>query len=372
MSLTPQTPDFQNGLQVAKNFWSKPEGKVGMVVLGLAALGIIGGVTLALPAILAFISVVLASTVELFALLAVLGFMLFLATNKKVHLLVRNCFQLSMRWATSLVIETDPIGILRNYIEEMKLKKQQLDTSISSVAGAKKSLETNISGKKTDIGHQKSLISQVDSQLLPLKRQLGSMDPNNQDSMELQLKIGRLELNKQGFAQKSGMEMDSVTKLSTILDQTNRIYNGLRRWSQLADYQIDTTTQKVDMLAEERKTVLASAKALGAAQSILKGDPAQLALIDQTLEYLADDTANKLGAMDDFDKYSQKYLDTMDIEKGASASDALAKIAEFEAKLKAPELTSTPITMIPDSTGTYTVPAPKQITSSSYDEVFKK
>lgn len=370
MSITPSTPGIQ---ATVKSFWDRKEGTTGKLFLGLAAVVLGVGIFLWLPAILAFVNLVLMSAVETFALACVLLAMITLAFNKKVHLLVRNCFQLSMRWMTGLVIETDPIGILRNYIDEMKKKKQDLDNSISSVAGAKKSLETNIAAKKSDILNQKSLIKQVDSQLVPLNRQMGTLDPNGQDFIEVQLKVGRLELSKQGFAQKAGMEMDSVTKLSAILDQTNRIYNGLRRWDQLADYQIDTTSQKVEMLAEERKTVLASAKALGAAQSILKGDPAQLTMIDQTLEFLADDTANKLGAMDDFDKFSQKYLDSMDIEKGAAASDALSKLDEFEAKMKTPSLSSgvPTINMVPDRTGVYSE-VPKSISSTSYDDIFKK
>jgi hypothetical protein len=354
MSLTPSTPNLR---QTVKSFWDRREGTTGKIFLALAAFAIGTVLFLGWSAIVPFILGVVADTVQLVLLCAFLALCFFLATNKKIHILVKNAFQLAMRWLTGAFIEIDPIGILKNNLNEMKKKKGEFEENLATVAGSKKSLELSIAKKKQAIAEDKGKVQEVDRMLSTV----------GNDQMG-QLKRQQLTLNRTMYLNDAGMKMSTVDKLSVLLKQTDKMYEMLYRWSNLADFNIQNTQNQVENLAEERKSILAASAALGAAKRLLKGDPEQLQLVDQTLEFLADDTAAKLGAMDDFARYSEKFLTDMDIETGASASGAEAKFAEFEQRMlqDGRQNVNIPIATVQNTEGVY-VPVEK---TNDYNKYF--
>ena len=136
-----------------------------------------------------------------------------------------------------------------------------------------------------------------------------------------------------------------------ILDQTNRMYDQLCRLRDLAQFKVQSLSQQADMYAKQRATILASQKALGAAGRIIKGDPQQLAIVDQTIEYLNNEAADTIGAMNDFNRWSEKYLTDMDVQTGANADEATKIFGALEQKLNLPSAV-TGVTMVgttPDS-----------------------
>jgi hypothetical protein len=323
MSITPVTPNFN-----LKSFWKKPEGKAGAIILfGGGIAGLYG-----LAAILPWMIALLANTIyaaglgiALFALLAIIS-------NKTFRSIVKNSFQLGMRWMTSILIEIDPIGILKNTLDKMRDRKTELDAGVGGCAGAKKRLETQIEKNSGQINHTRSLIDEVARKLAGQR-----LD---------QLTYQSLTLQKQRYLQEVGRRMHSNENLQRILDQTNRMYVMLTRWQQLAEYNIENTDAEIKNAEDERKSILATYKSLGPAQKLIKGDPEELKMMNAALEFLAEDNANKLGAMEDFARYSEKFLTNMDIEQGASAEDAEKMLTAFEQKLL---VTGSPSPTIPNS-----------------------
>jgi hypothetical protein len=313
MSMTPTTPNFS-----LKSFWKRPEGKTGTAVLLVSTLALVYGGVVFLPVIFAAVASILQSL--FLSALSIVGLitLLYVVTNKTFRNIVSNVFQLSMRWITGVVVELDPIGILRNNLDRMRSKNEELGRGVAGCRGAKTQLERQIATNTESITHARSLIAEVD-------RKTGLTTDN--------LVRQSLILRKQAQLQEIGRKMHSNETLDGILKQTTRMYTLLTRWQQLAEFNIENTQAEVDNLAVERKTILASYKALGPAQRLIKGDPEQLKMVNRSLEYLAEDNANKLGAMEDFARYSQKFLDGMDLEQGASASDAEKMLGEFEKRL---------------------------------------
>ena len=136
MSLSPVTPNFSQSLQgyTPKSFWKRPEGPFGMLVL----VALIVGAGIGLYIILPFLIVLLTNTLYAAALVAVLFVILWLAFNPTFRTAVRNLFQNSVRWFASWVVETDPIGILRNNLDDMKKEQADLDQTLQRFAGAAK------------------------------------------------------------------------------------------------------------------------------------------------------------------------------------------------------------------------------------------
>jgi hypothetical protein len=334
MSLTPSTPDFNTKL---KSFWQRPEGKLGAVVLLATAIAAIYGTGLILP----WLILLLSNTITAVELAVALFAILYVVTNRTFRSIVDNTFRLGMRWMTSLVIEIDPIGILENTRDKMSENNQKLAEAVGKTRGAKQLVETEISKNKSAIDHATSIKEQADKQLT---RETNSIAKQ------------RIMLTRTMELQEIGRKLKSNEKLAAILTQTSKLYDMLVRWQQLAEFNVDNMSAEIENAKAERKTILQAYAGLGFAKKIIKGDPEQMKMLNASLEYLVQDNASKLGDMEDFARYSEKYLTQMDLEQGASADDAEKMLAQYETKLLS---AGTPGDAIPVMKSQDAVPVPR-------------
>ena len=316
MSLTPVTPSFTQNLQgySPKSFWKRPEGPFGMVVLVALIVGAAVGIYVILP----FLITLLTNTLYAAALTAVLIAVLWLAFNPTFRTAVRNLFQSTVRWFASWVVETDPIGILRNNLDDMKKEKANLDQTLQRFAGSDERLQRSIAAKNDEIatlGHKATKAEQMAA---------AATDPMERE---------RLMLERQTFLEKAGMLMQGVKQLQALQEQTSKMLSTFQHWSQIADSKIQRTENKVSFLAEQRKMILDAKATLGVGQSLLRGNPEQLKMVDMALDYLEDDTSRTLGEIREFSRYTDKLLTDDQIESGAMADEAASKFAEFNQKL---------------------------------------
>jgi hypothetical protein len=313
MATSPTVPDFSNFSP--KSFFSKPEGKPGMILM--AALGIAGmyGLYLALP----FLITLVTNLLTLCLLVGALVGLIALVMNGTVQTLAKNIFQSICRGIATMYTTIDPIGILKNQLDDMKKAKAELDQTIQRFAGSDNNLRTNIARKTAEI-----------NQLMAQSQQAGRMLATEQDP----LKKERIQLQKETYEQKAGMLMGFVKQLQDLETQTNDMLNKFRHWSQVSDAKIERTEIKVEIFAEQRKAILDAKSTLHAGIRILKGDPEQLKLVDGAIEYLQEDAARTLGEIQEFNRYSDKLLTDIDIENGANAEMARQKFAEFSCKIE--------------------------------------
>jgi hypothetical protein len=316
MGISPVTPSYTQNIQgyTPKTFWQRPEGPFGMVVL--AALIVGGGIGLYL--ILPFLIVLLTNTLYAAALAGALIAILWLAFNPTVRTAVSNLFQNTVRFFASWVVETDPIGILRNNLDDMKKAKYALDQTLQRFAGSDERLQRSIAAKTEEIntlGRKATKAQQMAT---------AATDPMEKE---------RLSLERQTFLEQAGMLMQGVKQLQALEDQTAKMLQTFQHWSQIADSKIQRTENKVGFLAEQRKMILDAKATLGMGQRLLRGNPEQLKMVDMALDYLEEDTARTLGEIKEFSRYTDKLLTDDQIESGAAADDAAAKFAEFNQKL---------------------------------------
>ena len=316
MSLTPGVPTFTSNLQgyTPRSFWKRPEGPFGMVALALLIIaGCVG-----LYEILPLIITLLQNTLYAIGLVAALIAVLWLIFNPTFRNAVSNLFQNVVRFFASWVVETDPIGILRNNLEDMKKAKYDLDQTLQRFAGSDERLQRSIAAKNEDIGALGRKASKAEQ-----------MAAAATDPMERE----RLSLERQTFLEQAGMLMQGVKQLQALEDQTSKMLKTFQHWSQIADSKIQRTENKVNFLAEQRKMILDAKATLGVGQRLLRGNPEQLKMVDMALEYLEDDTSRTLGEIREFSRYTDKLLTDDQIETGAAADEAAAKFAEFNQKL---------------------------------------
>src|SRR2546430_8660616 len=154
MATTPGSPVVQ-GL---KNFWQRPEGTVGKVVLVLGGIAAAYGFVQVLP----FLIAAATDTLHLAILIGAILLLIFIVTDKRVLTLGKLIFQSVMRYLTGLFIELDPIGILKNYIGEMKKNLGIMDEQLGNLNGSIRTLQNQIDANQKDAEHSMALANQAD------------------------------------------------------------------------------------------------------------------------------------------------------------------------------------------------------------------
>jgi hypothetical protein len=296
--------DYQSGLgEVAqKSFWDKPEGKTGLLVALVSLLG--GGYLL--YKVLPFIIQLLENT--LYA--SLLGGALLVLTaplwNSNVRTLCSYMFKSAMRAVTGFFVEIDPIGILKNYIQDLVKNQSQMDAQVANLRGSIGRVKSIIEKNAEDSAHSLKLAAAAKQQ-----EQRAAFVLNAR-------KAGRLE--------------KSNVTLQSMLSKMEFLYKNLNKLREVSDIMIQDMNSEVEVKEQERAALLAGHGAFRSAMKILKGDPDKRALYDQAMDHLADDYARKVGEIENFMEASEGFIASVDLDNLVFEQEALEKLEELEQK----------------------------------------
>jgi hypothetical protein len=241
--------------------------------------------------------------------------------------------------------------MLRNNVLMLQKQGMEFSDAVSKLAGSKQSLEKDVYDQTLDISHDRDLAVAAQNKINQITSRLAQLTGN--DKQEAMLEIQRLTLSIQGYKQAASISKQTIDTEKPILTQTNKMYDQASRLRDLAQFKVASLSQQADMYEKQRKSILAAQQALGAAGRILRGDPEQLAIVDQTIDYLNNEAADTIGAMSDFNRWSEKYLTDMDVQNEAGAAEADKMFATMESRLQLPSSVSSAITS-PGTTPTAT------------------
>jgi hypothetical protein len=352
MSITPSAPNLGQDL---KSFWSRPEGKTGMIFIVLAAAAAVYGWAQIVP----FIVSMLADTLHMVYLAAILGAILFVVFSSRTHLM----FRLLMRAITGMIINIDPIGILKDHLSQMRKRRDVMSQQISNVSGQIQYLK--------DIINKNLALANENMRLAAHAKKIATTtaDQNEQLRMALQMKA---KANQAGRLQKSNLSYQQ------LLGKLQNIYDLLSKWAVHIDFYIEDTDNEVKQAEIEYKTINTAYRAYRTALAVIKGTGDEKELYNQTMEKLAEEAGRKLGEMEDFQRLAQNFMDTIDLENGAVETEALEKLDAYEQKLLTSGATETPF-LLPGATAA-PVPVPVKKTgdapspaksASDYGDMFK-
>ena len=288
--------------QGAKSFWKKPEGKTGMIVAGGVVVG--GGILLykALP----FIITLLENT--LYA--SLLGVAALVVTSplwsSKMRALTSYMFRSAMRKVTGLFVEIDPIGILLNYVEDLKKSLRTMDGQIGNLRGQITGLERIIATNAAEAEKSLKLAGQAQKQ--------------GQKSAFV------LQARKQGRLEQSNMTLQG------LLNKMQALYKLMTKLRETSDVMVQDMESEVDVKTKERNAIRASYGAFTAALKVMRGDPDRRALFDQAMDHLADDYASKVGEIENFMDVSKGFIASVDLENGVFEEEALEKLNMLETR----------------------------------------
>ena len=290
--------------QQTKSFFQRPEGKTGIlfIVAGLLAAG--WGLYVALP----FLIVLLTNAIHAAALAGVLALMVFLVLDKRVRTLASYGFRSLMRAITGLVIEIDPIGILKGYVEDTRKRLETMQRSMGDLEGQKKKLKAIIDKNERDrvqslqtakVAHEKG--AEYKASFVLQSRQAGRLQKSN------------------------------IT-LQALYNKMQTMSKVLKKMHDAADFMATDLEQEVQVKESERNAIVASYNAFTSARKIIAGDTDQKALFDQAMEHLANDYAMKVGEIELFMEMSEGFIKSVDLENGVYEQDALDQFEQWEKK----------------------------------------
>lgn len=302
------TPDFsQLGGGEAdaekRSFWSRPEGVFGLIVLAaIAGLGLVY-----FNRVVEFLIRVAENTLYLGLLLAALGVLIFLFTSKDVRTAVFFLFKTLMRKITGVVVQLDPIAIMKIYIDDLKDKRRKMQGQIDQLAGQLVKLNKKI-GENNEAIKQKFAEANKANSL--------SDKPGMREAAQLATieGAGLQEMNEKLFPLQRNMKL---------------VLEFMEKVNKSADYIIKETEIKVKLKEAEYQIVKESSNALRTAVSIFKGNPDKKFYFDESMEYIQDDMSRKLGEMKRAMDLSMDFINSVDIQNGVLSDKGQALLEAY-------------------------------------------
>jgi len=283
-----------------KSFWSRPEGTTGAVFL----LGAIGGAAWLLFKNSAFLLGLLSNTIGIVVSLLVLGAIIYMVLDPKMRTLVSYMYKSVMRWITGIFVTIDPVGILKNYIDDLKDNLKKMSKQIGGLKGQMRKLKTIVENNNKDI-----------EQNLAIAR--AAKTKGDQKSLMLSTrKAARLK--------------ESNGKYTALHSKMSILYKVLTKMYSNSEILLEDTVDQVKVKEQERKAIRASHSAMSSAMSIIKGDGDKRAMFDQAMEVIADDVSNKVGEMERFMEMSSDFMNSVDLQNGVFEEKGLKMLEEYE------------------------------------------
>jgi len=281
-----------------KSFWKRPEGVTGLIFLTaiLAGLALIGySILINFGTIMSIVASVL-----------IVGSLLYMAIDPKMRNLVWYLYKNTMRKITGFFITIDPIGILKNYVDDLEDNLKKMSKQIGAIRGQMRKLKTMVETNNREIDENMKIASVAKKQ-------------KNQKALTL-------------ATRKASRLRDSNAKYQNLYDKMKVIHRILAKMYSNSEILLEDTRDQVMIKEQERKAIRASHSAMKSAMSVISGDPDKRAMFDAAMEVVADDVANKVGEMERFMDMSSNFMENMDIQNGIFEEKGIKMLEEWEKK----------------------------------------
>jgi hypothetical protein len=286
-----------------KTFLQRPEGKTGLILGTLLAGAACYGVWLLIPFLVAFLTGLL----QIAILAGVLAFLAFVVSDKRIRTLASYCWKSLMRAITGLIVEIDPIGILKGYLEDLQKR----------------------------LGIMRQSMGNLNGQMVKLKRIIDSNEEQRKHSLEVAKLAHNKPESKPAFilqSRQAGRLQKSNLTLQALYNKMQAMSKMLKKYYDVSEFYVNDIDEEIKVKTQERDAIRASYNAFTSARAILQGEGDRKALFDQAMDFLNDDYAMKIGEIEQFMDMSEGFIKTMDLENGVYEQDALAQFDAWDKK----------------------------------------
>jgi predicted nucleic acid-binding Zn-ribbon protein len=215
-------------------------------------------------------------------------------------------YKSAMRKITGLFVTIDPIGILKNYVDDLRKNLRKMNRQLSMLRGQMHKLKEMIINNQKEIKTNMTLAHEAKA-------------GNNN-------KIVILKTRKAGRLKESNMKLEDLYKRMEVL------YRVLNKMYENSSILLEDVQDQVQLKEQERKAIRASHSAMKSAMSIIKGDGDKRAMFDQALEAVADDVSQKVGEMERFMDMSESFMNSIDLQNGIFEEEGMKMLEQWEAE----------------------------------------
>jgi hypothetical protein len=283
-----------------KSFWRRPEGVTGTIFL----LAILGGIAYIIYTFGAFLLGLLSTGIGIAVTALVLGLIIYMVLDPKARTVISYMYKSIMRWITGIFVTIDPIGILKNYVDDLEDNLQKMGKQIGSLRGQMRKLKDLMSSNKKEIDQNMQMAS------------LAKRDGREKQMLLATRKAARLK--------------ETNGKYEALHKRMDILYRVLTKMYTNSEILLEDTKDQVKLKEQERKAIRTSHSAMKSAMNVISGNKDQRAIFDQALEVIADDVAEKVGEMERFMELSSNFMDSIDLQNGLFEEQGLKMLEKWE------------------------------------------
>ena len=294
----------------SNNFWNRPEGTTAKLILGALGL-VLAGVSYVL--LLPFILSVVWGTIQLAIGGAILGALWFAFNSERVHSLAFFAVSSISRAITSLFVNIDPVGILKDFVKDLQNKRKTVTEAIKSMTIVRQKAET-------------------------MKREA-------EKDMNQFLKLADVctdDIQLEGLTTKIGRRQATMENAQNNIAFASDTLEALKRIDGVIGYHIDNAEDEMKQLASDNEMALITIAATHAANSAL-GDNDKLDIKNMAADVIRDRVAKATGEVEDLLNKTRSVQGEIDLNKLALSATGKAKLAALRATIKTAEVGQGPV-----------------------------
>ena len=284
-----------NELPAQKSPWQKPGGNLAKVTL-VALIGVAG---YAFYKYLPFLIDLTKNAITLAALVGVLALIVFLVMNDTSRNFFKNLYFVIMRKLTGLIVEIDPIAIVKGKIKDMKSRLVKIDDGINKMRGLHIKNERALESNKKELNEA--------LQRLNIVKQRGTRE----EGTLLERHITQLD--------------ESVKKRTLNYEKSKRMIEILSEVKKSAEIKVKYTEQEIKLKEEDYELMKANHKTLSSIKSLI--NPQTDDAFDMAMEKMDTDIATYIGEMDSF--LESGILDEINLDNAVSSAKADAILDKY-------------------------------------------
>lgn len=282
-----------------KNFWQRPEGIPGALILA-AIVGFLGyGLYQILPDL-----ITLAENIwYLGAMAGGLFVVLYMLFDKRVRTLLWYLYKSIIRKATGFFIQLDPIAIIEGYLMDLRDKMRVMENQIGELKGQIRKIKLKIEEKDKKIHYFMGMAKAAQ---------------NKGDKAQMNLNLKKAEREKK-----------ARVSFSILRDKTEKLYKVLDKMKKYSAIMADDIAHEVEIKKEEREIIRTSHGVMKSAVSIINGNSDKKLIFDQAMEYIVDDIGMRIGEMERFMDVSADFMNNMDLEEAMYEEQGLQALEDW-------------------------------------------
>ena len=280
--------------------WQKPEKVAGWVFVA----ALVGAGIYYWGQILPYLLDIVFNSVKLGIGLGALFVLFLLFTNKRIQAGLWYLGQRIFRTLAGIFVNTDPIGIMEDYIRNTEKEAGNMEAEVGHIEGANQLVKRKLAANTQQMQEYLGLADSAQRQ-------------GEKDAAE-------------SYASRAAQLEEYNRRLQPMATTTANVSLVMRQILKAALRQIDGSKFKVSLLKDEYELVKRTSSGMRAAMNILRGDPDKKYFFDLATDRVAQDMAQQLGQIKQAMRYSQEFVKEMDIQNGVMSEKGQRLLEKYQ------------------------------------------